>query len=306
MPESFDTVIVGGGPGGYVAAIRASQLGMKTAIVEREHLGGICLNWGCIPTKALLRTSEIHHILHNLDEFGLSASNVSFDMEKIVARSRGVAKRLSAGVAHLMKKNKITVIDGHGRLAGPGTLAVTHKDGKTEELTAANIILATGARARTLPGMEPDGKTIWTYREAMVPDSLPKSLLVVGSGAIGMEFASFYRDLGADVTVVEVVDRILPVEDEEISALARKAFEKQGMTIQTSATVKDLTTASNGVTATIEADGASQEVKIDRVILAVGIVGNVEDIGLEGTGVSSEALTPSNGKIAINGIAARS
>jgi len=286
MSESFDTVIVGGGPGGYVAAIRASQLGMKTAIVEREHLGGICLNWGCIPTKALLRTSEIHHLLHNLDEFGLSASNVSFDIEKIVARSRGVAKRLSAGVAHLMKKNKIVVFGGHGRLAGPGTLAVTDKDGKTEELKAANIILATGARARTLPGMEPDGKTIWTYREAIVPDVMPKSLLVVGSGAIGMEFASFYRDLGAKVTVVEVLDRILPVEDADISALARKIFEKQGIVLQTGATVNDLKTASNGVTATIEAGGSSQEIGVERVILAVGIVGNVEDIGLEGTGVA--------------------
>ena len=286
MSESFDTVIVGGGPGGYVAAIRASQLGMKTAIVEREHLGGICLNWGCIPTKALLRTSEIHHLLHNLDEFGLSASNVSFDIEKIVSRSRGVAKRLSAGVAHLMKKNKIVVFGGHGRLAGPGTLAVTDKDGKTEELKAANIILATGARARTLPGMEPDAKTIWTYREAIVPDVMPKSLLVVGSGAIGMEFASFYRDLGAKVTVVEVLDRILPVEDADISALARKIFEKQGIVLQTGATVNDLKTASNGVTATIEAGGSSQEIGVERVILAVGIVGNVEDIGLEGTGVA--------------------
>ena len=286
MSESFDTVIVGGGPGGYVAAIRASQLGMKTAIVEREHLGGICLNWGCIPTKALLRTSEIHHLLHNLDEFGLSASNVSFDIEKIVARSRGVAKRLSAGVAHLMKKNKIVVFGGHGRLAGPGTLAVTDKDGQTEELKAANIILATGARARTLPGMEPDGKTIWTYREAIVPDVMPKSLLVVGSGAIGMEFASFYRDLGAKVTVVEVLDRILPVEDADISALARKIFEKQGIVLQTGATVNDLKTALNGVTATIEAGGSSQEIGVERVILAVGIVGNVEDIGLEGTGVA--------------------
>jgi dihydrolipoamide dehydrogenase len=285
MAETFDIVIVGGGPGGYVAAIRASQLGMKTAVVEREHLGGICLNWGCIPTKALLRTSEIHHLLHNLDQFGLSASNVSFDIEKIVARSRGVAKRLSGGVAHLMKKNKITVIDGHGRLAGPGTLAVTDKDGKTQEVKAANIILATGARARSLPGMEPDGKMIWTYREAMVPDVMPQSLLVVGSGAIGMEFASFYRDLGADVTVVEVMDRVLPVEDAEISALARKAFEKQGMKIHTGATVKELKTTSSGVTATVEADGGAPEISVDRVILAVGIVGNVEDIGLEGTGV---------------------
>lgn len=286
MSERFDTVIVGGGPGGYVAAIRASQLGMKTAIVEREHLGGICLNWGCIPTKALLRTSEIHHLLHNLDEFGLSASNVSFDIEKVVARSRGVAKRLSAGVAHLMKKNEIVVFDGHGRLAGPGTIAVTDKDGKTEEHMAANIILATGARARTLPGMEPDGKTIWTYREAIVPDVMPKSILVVGSGAIGMEFACFYRDLGAEVTVVEVLDRILPVEDADISALAHKIFEKQGIVLQTGATVNDLKTTSNGVTATIEAGGLSQKIGVERVILAVGIVGNVEDIGLEGTGVA--------------------
>jgi len=285
MAESFDTVVVGGGPGGYVAAIRASQLGMKTAVVEREHLGGICLNWGCIPTKALLRTSEIHHLLQHLDDFGLSASNVSFDMEKIVARSRGVAKRLSSGVAHLMKKNKITVIDGHGRLAGPGTLAVTDKDGKTDEVKATNIILATGARARSLPGMEPDGKIVWTYREAMVPDAMPKSLLVVGSGAIGMEFASFYRDLGADVTVVEVLDRILPVEDEDISALARKAFEKQGVTIHTGTTVKGLDRSAGGATATVEAGEESREISVDRVIMAVGIVGNVEDIGLEGTGV---------------------
>ena len=285
MAENFDTVVVGGGPGGYVAAIRASQLGMKTAVIERERLGGICLNWGCIPTKALLRSSEIHHLLHNLDEFGLSVSNVSFDIGKIVTRSRRVAKRLSAGVAHLLKKNKITVIDGHGRLAGPGTLAVTGKDGKTEEVKATNIILATGARARSLPGMEPDGKNVWAYREAMVPDSMPNSLLVVGSGAIGMEFASFYRDLGAEVTVVEVVDRILPVEDAEISALAQKAFEKQGMKIQTGATVKDLKTAADGVTVTVEAEGTSEEISVDRVIMAVGIVGNVEDIGLEGTGV---------------------
>jgi dihydrolipoamide dehydrogenase len=259
---------------------------MKTAVVEREHLGGICLNWGCIPTKALLRTSEIHHILHNLDDFGLSASGVSFDIGKIVARSRGVAKRLSGGVAHLMKKNKITVYDGHGTLSGPGTVAVTDKDGKTGEVKAGNIILATGARARTLPGLEPDGRIVWTYREAMVPETMPKSLLVVGSGAIGMEFASFYRDLGAEVTVAELLDRILPVEDEEISVLARKAFEKQGMTIHTGAAVKDLKTSPDGATATIEADGASQEVSVERVILAVGIVGNVEDIGLEGTGVA--------------------
>lgn len=282
MADNFDTVIIGGGPGGYVAAIRASQLGMKTAVVEAEHLGGICLNWGCIPTKALLRSSEIHHILHNLDQFGLSASNISFDIGKIVTRSRKVAKQLNAGVTHLLKKNKVTVYDGRGRLAGPGTVAVETKDGAVE-LKAKNIILATGARARTLPGMEPDGKTIWTYREAMVPEIMPKSLLVVGSGAIGMEFASFYRDLGAEVTVVEVLDRVLPVEDEDISALALKSFQDQGMTIHTGVTVKGLVSGANDVTATIETAEGEQKITVERAILAVGIVGNVEDIGLEGT-----------------------
>ena len=392
MAENFDTVVIGGGPGGYVAAIRASQLGMRAAVVEAEHLGGICLNWGCIPTKALLRSSEILHILHGLDAFGITADNISFDIGKIVARSRSVAKRLNAGVAHLLKKNKITVFDGHGRLAGSGAVAVEMKDGATEELKATNIILATvrrsclnwgciptkallrsseilhilhgldafgitadnisfdigkivarsrsvakrlnagvahllkknkitvfdghgrlagsgavavemkdgateelkatniilatGARARTLPGLEPDGKTIWTYREAMVPDAMPKSLLVVGSGAIGMEFASFYRDLGAEVTVVEVLDRILPVEDEEISALARKTFEEQGMTIHTGAAVKGLKSGSNVVMATVETAAGAQEITVERVILAVGIVGNVEDVGLEGTNIA--------------------
>ncbi|MBT5047181.1 MAG: dihydrolipoyl dehydrogenase [Rhodospirillaceae bacterium] len=282
MADNFDTVIIGGGPGGYVAAIRASQLGMKTAVVEAEHLGGICLNWGCIPTKALLRSSEIHHILHGLDEFGLSASNISFDIGKIVARSRKVARQLNAGVTHLLKKNKVTVYDGRGQLAGPGTVSVETKDGAVE-IKATNIILATGARARTLPGMEPDGKTIWTYREAMVPDAMPKSLLVVGSGAIGMEFASFYRDLGAEVTVVEVLDRVLPVEDADISALALKSFRDQGMTIHTGVTVKGLKSGADNVTATVETAEGSQDITVDRVILAVGIVGNVEDIGLEGT-----------------------
>ena len=288
MAETFDTVVIGGGPGGYVAAIRASQLGMKTAVVEREHLGGICLNWGCIPTKALLRASEINHILHGLDKFGLAASDTSFDIEKVVARSRAVAKQLNQGVTHLMRKNKVTVFDAHGRLAGPGTVAVEAKDGATQEIKAKHIILATGARARTLPGMEPDGKAIWTYREAMVPETMPKSLLVVGSGAIGMEFASFYRDLGAEVTVVEVLERILPVEDADISAAALKAFQGQGMTIHTGATVKGLKSASGGVTATIEAGEGTQEITVERVILAVGIVGNVENIGLEGTGVAVE------------------
>jgi dihydrolipoyl dehydrogenase len=285
---SFDIVVVGGGPGGYVAAIRAAQLGMKTAVVEREHLGGICLNWGCIPTKALLRSSEIHHLLHHLDEYGFSAKDISYDTRKVVERSRKVAKQLNSGVGHLLKKNKVPVFDGQGRLAGRGKVAVS-KDGKSvADLTAKHIILATGARARTLPGLEPDGKLIWTYKEAMVPPAMPKSLLVVGSGAIGIEFASFYRNMGAEVTVVEVLDRVLPVEDEEISAFARKSFEKQGMKIMTGATVKALKKNSGNVAATIEAGGKSSDVTVERVILAVGIVGNVEDIGLEGTKVKVE------------------
>ncbi|MDE2229667.1 MAG: dihydrolipoyl dehydrogenase [Alphaproteobacteria bacterium] len=282
MPDtSFDVIVIGGGPGGYVAAIRAAQLGMKTAVVEREHLGGICLNWGCIPTKALLRCSEINHLLHHLGDYGFSAKDVSFDLKKLVERSRKVAAQLSSGVGYLMKKHKIAVFDGSGVLAGKGKVKV---GGKTSaDLTAKHIIVATGARARTLPGLEPDGKLVWTYKEAMVPPAMPKSLLVVGSGAIGIEFASFYLDLGGAVTVVEVLDRILPVEDDEISAFARKSFEKQGMKIHTSATVKALKKNANDVVATVEAQGKSFEVKADRVILAIGIVGNVENIGLEGS-----------------------
>jgi dihydrolipoamide dehydrogenase len=287
----FDLIVVGGGPGGYVAAIRAAQLGMKTALVEREHLGGICLNWGCIPTKALLRTSEINHLLHNLDQFGFTAKDVSYDFAKVIKRSRNVANQLSNGVKMLMKKNKITVFDGTGKLAGKNgadrKLAVT-ANGAAQELTAPHIILATGARARALPGLEPDGKLIWTYKEAMVPTAMPKSLLVVGSGAIGIEFASFYRLMGAEVTVVELLDRVLPVEDEEISAFARKAFEKQGMKILTKASVTGLKKGADSVTATIEAEGKKSEITVDRVILAVGIVGNVENNGLEGTGVKVE------------------
>ncbi len=285
---NFDLIVVGGGPGGYVAAIRAAQLGLKTACVEREHLGGICLNWGCIPTKALLRSAEVGHLMKHADAYGWSASNVTFDLAKVVERSRKVSKQLSNGVAHLLKKNKVTVFDGQAKLNGAGKLKV-EKDGKpVADLTAKNIILATGARARTLPGLEPDGKLVWTYKEAMVPTMMPKSLLVVGSGAIGIEFASFYRTLGAEVTVVEVMDRVLPVEDAEISAFAKKAFEKQGMKILTSATVKALKKGANSVTATIEAGGKSQEITVDRVILAVGIVGNVENLGLEGTKVKVE------------------
>jgi dihydrolipoamide dehydrogenase len=286
--QNFDLIVVGGGPGGYVAAIRAAQLKMNVALVEREHLGGICLNWGCIPTKALLRSSEINHLLHNLGAYGFKADNISFDIARIVERSRKVAAQLSNGVKFLMKKHKVTVFDGHGKLAGKGKIKV-EKDGKpVADLAAKNIILATGARSRSLPGLEPDGKLVWAYKEAMVPPAMPKSLLVVGSGAIGIEFASFYRNLGAEVTVVEVLDRILPVEDEEISAFARKQFEKQGMKIMTGATVKALKKGANNVTASVEAAGKSQDITVDRVILAIGIVGNVENIGLEGTKVKVE------------------
>jgi dihydrolipoamide dehydrogenase len=288
MADSFDLIVLGGGPGGYVAAIRAAQLGMKTALVEREHLGGICLNWGCIPTKALLRSAEINHLLHTLDAYGFAADNIRFDMGKIVKRSRAVASQLSGGVKHLLKKNKVTVYDGHGRLAGPSKLSVI-KDGKPlAELASPHIILATGARARVLPGLEPDGKLVWTYKEAMVPPGMPKSLIVVGSGAIGSEFASFYLNLGAKVTLVEVMDRILPVEDAEISGFVQKAFVKQGMQVVTGAKVQGLRKGPDSVTAIIETPAGVQEITADRLISAVGIVGNVEDIGLEGTGVVVE------------------
>lgn len=286
--NNFDIVIIGGGPGGYVTAIRSAQLGMKVALVEREHLGGICLNWGCIPTKALLRTSEVAHLIHNAEAFGLKVGNFSFDIAKVVKRSRDVAAQLTRGVGMLMKKNKVTVFEGHGKLAGKGKVKV-EKDGKAiAELTTKNIILATGARARSLPGLEPDGKLVWTYKEAMVPETMPKSLLVVGSGAIGIEFASFYRTMGAEVTVVEVMDRILPVEDEEISKFAHKAFEKQGMKILTGTTVKALKKGKTNVTATLEAGGKTQEITVDRVILAIGIVGNTENLGLENTKIKVE------------------
>jgi len=286
--ENYDVIVIGSGPAGYVCAIRASQLGLKTAIVERDRLGGICLNWGCIPTKALLRSSEIWHLMHRLPEFGFSADNFKFDIARIVERSRKVSQQLSNGVAFLMKKHKIAVVTGEAKLAGQGKVTVT-KDGKTTELGAKNIVLATGARARTFPGMDPDGKLIWTYREAMVPPSFPKSLLVVGSGAIGIEFASFYRTLGAEVTVVEVLDRVLPVEDEEISGMAAKAFAKQGMTIKTATTVEKLDKGKDSVTATLKTkDGKTETLIVDRVILAVGIVGNVEDNGYEQAGLKIE------------------
>jgi dihydrolipoamide dehydrogenase len=285
---SFDLIVVGGGPGGYVAAIRAAQLSLKTAVVEREHMGGICLNWGCIPTKALLRTSEVYGLIKHADAYGLSVKDVSYDSKKIVERSRKVAKQLSNGVSMLMRKNKITVFDGTAKLAGAGKLAVAMNDKTNQTLTYKNVILATGARARNLPGLEADGKLVWTYKEAMVPPEFPKSLLVVGSGAIGIEFASFYRTMGAEVTVCEVVDRILPVEDEEVSAFAKRAFEKQGMKILTGATVSNLKKGANNVTATIKVGDKTQEITVDRVISAVGIVGNVENLGLEGTKVKVE------------------
>jgi dihydrolipoamide dehydrogenase len=283
--DSYDVIVIGSGPAGYVCAIRAAQLGLKTAIVERDQLGGICLNWGCIPTKALLRSSEIWHLMHRLGEFGFSADNFKFDLAKIVERSRKVSKQLSNGVAFLMKKHKIAVITGGAKLAGQGKIAVAKED-KTTEYAAKNIVLATGARARTLPGLEPDGKLIWTYREAMVPPSFPKSLLVVGSGAIGIEFASFYRTLGSDVTVVEVLDRVLPVEDEEISQFAHKAFVKQGMKIKVGTTVEKLEKSADNVIAGLKAkDGKSETIIVDRAILAIGIVGNVENNGFEQAGV---------------------
>ena len=278
----FDLIVIGAGPGGYVAAIRAAQLGMEVAVIEREHLGGICLNWGCIPTKALLRSAEIYHLIQNAEEFGLKVEGVSFDAAKIVKRSRQVARKLAGGVGYLLKKNKVTIIDGEAKLKGKGQVSVV-KDGKAlPDMSAKHVILATGARARSLPGLEPDGKLVWTYKEAMVPEALPKSLLVVGSGAIGIEFASFYRTMGVDVTVVEVMDRVLPVEDKEISALAHKAFEKQGMKILTGATVEKLEKSKTNVTVTIkDKKGKQEKVTVDRVILAIGITGNVENIGLE-------------------------
>ncbi|GAN68996.1 dihydrolipoyl dehydrogenase [Acetobacter orleanensis] len=289
---NFDIIIVGGGPGGYVAALRAAQLGLSAAVVEAKHLGGICLNWGCIPTKALLRASEINHLLHDLGPYGFSAEKVSFDFSKIVARSRAVSKQLSGGVAHLLKKAKVPVFEGYGKLDGVDgakrKVLVTPEKGAAVTLTAKHVILATGARARTLPGLEPDGKLVWSYREALVPEALPRRLLVIGSGAIGSEFASFYRNMGSEVTLVEVAPRILPVEDEEISALARKAFEKQGIRVLTSAKIGALRKSASDVTVPVEVNGKTEEFTVDRVISAVGIVGNVENIGLEGTKVKTD------------------
>jgi dihydrolipoamide dehydrogenase len=285
----FDVLVVGSGPGGYIAAIRARQLGLRAAIVESDELGGICLNWGCIPTKALLRASEIQHLLRHLDAFGFEATGVRFDLAKLVARSRAVAKRLSAGVKHLMKKHGIPVFAGRGRLAGKGRVSVEVPGGAAQTLAAAHIVLATGARARDLPGIAADGERIWTYREAMLPKRLPASLLVVGSGAIGVEFASFYRDLGVAVTLVEILPRILPVEDDEIAAAAHKAFTKQGIRILTQTTLASAKAGADAVDVVLRREnGANEALRVERVILAVGITGNVEDLGLEGTGVRVE------------------
>lgn len=282
--NSFDVVVVGAGPGGYVAAIRAAQLGLKTAIVEREHMGGICLNWGCIPTKAMLRSSEVFHLMHRAKEFGLGADKISFDLNAVVSRSRGIAKQLNQGVGYLMKKNKVQVFMGTATLTDPKTVSVK-TDKETQKLTAKNVVLATGARARELPGLEADGDLVWTYKHALTPSRMPKKLLVVGSGAIGIEFASFYNTLGAETTVVEVLDRILPVEDAEIADFAKKQFLKQGMIVREKAMVKKLERKSGKVIAHIEQDKKVEKHEFDTVISAVGIVGNVENLGLENLGV---------------------
>ena len=308
--KSFDVLIIGSGPGGYVTAIRAAQLGFRVGIVEREHLGGICLNWGCIPTKALLRSAEIYHYMKHAKAYGLSAENIVFDPAAIVQRSRGVSGRLNGGVGMLLKKNKVTVIWGEATLGKGGTVTVTkplkaamqpqHPEPKGAAgpgtYSAKHIIVATGARPRVLPGLEPDGKLVWTYFEAMVPKAMPKSLLVVGSGAIGIEFASFYNALGVDVTVVEIMDQIMPVEDAEISKLAQKQLEKQGLKIRLGAKVAKLEKGADSVTATIEQGGKSEQVTVDRVISAVGVQGNIENLGLEALGVKTE-----KGCIAIDG-----
>ncbi|WP_294295027.1 dihydrolipoyl dehydrogenase [uncultured Sphingomonas sp.] len=289
MAETYDLIVLGSGPGGYVAAIRGAQLGLKVAIVERELLGGICLNWGCIPTKALLRSAEIFHYMQHAKDYGLAAEKISADLDAVVKRSRGVSKQLNQGVTHLMKKNKIAVHMGTGKLTGKGKLSVTDKDGKTTELTAKNIIVATGARARDLPNLPADGKRVWTYRHAMVPTEMPTKLLVIGSGAIGIEFASFYNDMGADVTVVEMMDRIVPVEDADVSAFLEKALKKQGMNILTGASVSDIKATDKGVTAKLK-DKAGKETAADfsHVIVAIGIVPNTADIGLKELGVQMD------------------
>jgi dihydrolipoamide dehydrogenase len=287
MPDTYDLIVLGSGPGGYVAAIRAAQLGLKVAIIERENLGGICLNWGCIPTKALLRSAEIFHYMQHAGDYGLIATGISADINAVVKRSRGVARQLNQGIGHLMKKNKITVHMGDGAIIAPGKLTVT-KDGKAEDLTAKNIIIATGARARDLPFAPADGKRIWTYRHAMVPPEMPTKLLVIGSGAIGIEFASFYNDMGAKVTVVEMLDRVVPVEDADVSTFLEKALTKQGMTIMTGAGVETIKSSATGISASIKGkDGKVVASEFSHVIVAVGIVPNTENIGLEALGIKT-------------------
>ncbi|WP_417793123.1 dihydrolipoyl dehydrogenase [Terasakiella pusilla] len=282
---NFDVIVVGAGPGGYVGAIRAAQLGLKTALVEANHLGGICLNWGCIPTKALLRSAEIYEHMKHAASFGLGAKDISFDIAKIVERSRSVSKQLSGGVGHLLKKNKVKVFDGYGKLLGGGKLSV-EKDGKVfTTLSSKHIIMATGARAKSFPGLEPDGKQVWTYMEALVPTEVPKSMLVIGSGAIGIEFANFFHTFGSDVTVVEALDQIMPVEDSEISAFAQKSMEKRGLKFKTATKVVKLDKAADGVTATLDKNGKTETIKVDKVITAVGVVPNVENLGLDKAGV---------------------
>jgi len=282
--NSYDVIVIGAGPGGYVAAIRAAQLGLKTIVVEREHMGGICLNWGCIPTKAMLRSSEVYHLMQRAKEFGLSAKGIGYDLDAVVARSRAIAKQLNGGVSHLLKKNKVTALMGAATVTAPGQVLV--KTAKGEEiLSGKNVIIATGARARELPGLEGDGDLVWTYKTALTPPRMPKKLLVIGSGAIGIEFANFYNTLGVDTTVVEVMDRVMPVEDAEISAFAQKAFEKQGMKIRTKTMVKQLDRGQGSVTAHIEQNDKVTTEVFDTVISAVGIVGNVENLGLEALGV---------------------
>ena len=284
----FDLIVLGAGPGGYVAAIRASQLGLNVAVVEREHLGGICLNWGCIPTKAMLRSAEVYHLAERAKEFGLSAEKISFDLNKIVERSRKISGQLNQGVGHLLKKNKVTVFSGEAKLLDRTNVGI-NDGGKYEKITAKNIVLATGARARELPGMEADGDLVWTYKHALTPSRMPKKLLVIGSGAIGVEFASFYNTFGANTTIVEVLDRILPVEDEDVSSLAAEQFAKQGMTIKTGAKVQKLEKKKNQVVASIDCKGVTEVLEFDTVISAVGIIGNIEGLGLEEVGVETKA-----------------
>lgn len=283
--KQFDLCVIGAGPGGYVAAIRAAQLGLKVGIIEANHLGGICLNWGCIPTKALLKSGEVNHLLHNLDQFGFKAKETSFDFSKVIQRSRDVSKKLSGGIAGLLKKNKVEVVDGFAKFNNSSSVTVFNGDNDIGQVKAKYFIIATGARARTIPGMEPDGENIWTYREAMTPKALPESILVVGSGAIGVEFASFYRNMGSEVTIVEMAESILPVEDKEISKIAHKSFSFQGIKIHTSAALKELKNSNKEVTAIVEIAGNKQEIKAQKVIMAVGIIANIDNINIEKTKV---------------------